>query len=65
MSTFETYKSRFSHGMYCANRFLMEIVFMDFGIDFCCFLEALGAAFLVVWALKTSLKINGFCDDAD
>ena len=34
---------------------------MDFGIDFCCFWEALGAAFLVFWAL-TRLKINEFWD---
>ena len=30
------------------------------GIDFCRFLEALGAAFLVFGALKTDLKIEGF-----
>ena len=33
---------------------------MNFGIASCCFLEALGAAFLVFWALETDLKIEGF-----
>ena len=33
---------------------------MNFGVDVCRFLEALGAGFLVFWALKTSLKSDGF-----
>ena len=33
---------------------------MNFGIDFCCFLEALGAAFLFFFAWKTELKTERF-----
>ena len=35
--------------MYCKNRIILEIVFMVFGVDFRCFLEALGAVFLVFY----------------
>ena len=35
---------------------------MDFGVDFCRFLDALGADFLVFWALETGLEIMIFCD---
>ena len=33
--------------------------FINFGVEFCCFLKALGAVFLVFWALKTGLEIKG------
>ena len=33
---------------------------MNSGVEFCCFLEAVGAAFLVLGALKIDLKIKGF-----
>ena len=33
---------------------------MDSGVYFCCFLEALGAFFLVFAALQTGLKIDAF-----
>ena len=35
---------------------------MNFGMGFCRYLEALGAVFLVFWALKTYLKIEGFLE---
>ena len=41
------------------NIFFTKIVFMDFGVDFYRFLEPLGAVFLSVAALKTSLSIDG------
>ena len=33
---------------------------MNFGIEFVVLFEASGPAFLVFWALKTDLKIEGF-----
>ena len=33
---------------------------MNFGFDFYDLLEALGTVFLVFWALKTDLEIEGF-----
>ena len=37
-----------------------KLFLMNSGMDFCCFLEALGAVFLVFWALETELKIDDF-----
>ena len=34
--------------------------FMDFGIDCCRFLEALGAVFLIFVSLETGLNMDGF-----
>ena len=38
----------------------MEIVFNELRDRILSFLEALGAAFLIFWALKADLKIKGF-----
>ena len=40
--------------------FSQESFIMDIGVDFCHFLEALGAVFLSFVALETMLKIYGF-----
>ena len=45
--TFETSKSRVSHGSYCINRLFTQIDFIEFRSRFSCFLEALNTAFLV------------------
>ena len=42
----------------------MEIVLMNFGIDVCCFVEALGTVFLVFWALKKQAWNEGSFGDA-
>ena len=41
------------------NNFSRKSFLMNFGVDFCCLLEALGAVFLIFWALKTRLEIKG------
>ena len=38
----------------------MEIVFVNSGMEFKCFCEAMGAVFLTFSALKISLKTKGF-----
>ena len=45
---------------FCTKRLFMEIVVNEFRGRYLSFLEALGAAFLACWALKTDLKIEGF-----
>ena len=42
------------------NNFSQKSFFIDFGLHLCRFLEALGAAFLIVAALETGLNIDGF-----
>ena len=58
MSTLGTKQSRFSQGKYCTNQFLTEMVFMDFGVDFSRFLEALEAVFLVFFCLENKVENN-------
>ena len=55
-STFGASESLFSHVRYSEHRLLMEIDFKKIGIEFQCFMDASGTAFLVFWALKTGLK---------
>ena len=43
-----------------ASAVILGVRGLNFGIDFCCFLEALGASLLVFYALKTRFKIEGF-----
>ena len=42
------------------NNFLQKPFFMDFGIDICYFLEALGAVFMIIVDLETGLSIDEF-----
>ena len=37
-----------------------KLLFMDFGIDLCGFVEVFGAVFLVFAALETGMKTAGF-----
>ena len=56
MSMLGTPKSRFSQRGHSTNQVFTDIVFMNSGVDFSCFLEALGAVCLFFWAWKTSLE---------
>ena len=40
-------------------KFPEKSFFVDFGVDLFCFLDTLGAAFLIFVALETGLNING------
>ena len=43
---------------------IMDIIFLNFGIDFDCFLEALGMVFLLFCALEPGLTNGiGFCSE--
>ena len=44
-------------GKYCKKQLFTEVVFIDYGVEFCCLLDALGAVFLVLAVLKTGWKL--------
>ena len=56
----EALKARFAYGMYCENPTPRRFFVMDFGFDFCCFLEALTAVFPIFGSLETGLNIDAF-----
>ena len=41
----------------------MKIVFMDFGIDVCCFLEAIGSGFSACFGVENRLENEAFFSD--
>ena len=55
-----TSKSLFSYGRYCKIGFSWKSFLMNFGIVFWCFVDALGAVFMIFEVLKTSLNTKRF-----
>ena len=65
MSTLAAPNSRFAHGKVAHTNFSWKSLFIDFGADLCCLLEALGPFCLVFATLETGFKIDGLRSESD